>query len=99
MKRDINIRSYLIAVNIILFFRMKSCTVFIDSFIYRRSFLFVCFYGHTQDMEVPRLGAKSELQLPAYTTATAMWDLSHVCDVHHSSRKCWLLDPLSEARD
>ena len=27
-------------------------------------------------MEVPRLGVKSELQLPAYTTATAMWDLS-----------------------
>ena len=27
---------------------------------------------HPQHMEVPRLGVKSELQLPAYTTATAM---------------------------
>ena len=33
-------------------------------------FLFVCFLGpHSQHMEVPRLGVKSELQLPDYTTA------------------------------
>ena len=36
-------------------------------------------------MEVPRLGVESELQLLAYTTAIAMWDLSHVCDLQHSS--------------
>ena len=36
-------------------------------------------------MEVPRLGGKSELQLLAYITATAKRDLSHVCDLHHSS--------------
>ena len=30
-------------------------------------------------MEGPRLGAKLELQLPAYSTATATEDLSHVC--------------------
>ena len=29
-------------------------------------------------MEIPRLVVKSELQLPAYTTATATWDLSLV---------------------
>ena len=29
-------------------------------------------------MEVPRLGVKPELQLLAYATATAMWDLSHI---------------------
>ena len=28
-----------------------------------------------------------ELQLPAYTTATATQDLSHVCNPHHSSRQ------------
>ena len=39
------------------------------------------------------------LQLPAYTTATAMWDLSHICDLHHSSRQCQAPDPLSKARD
>ena len=32
-----------------------------------------------------RLGVKCELQLPAYTTATATPDLSHICDLHHSS--------------
>ena len=31
-------------------------------------------------MEVPRLGVESELQLPAYTTATATQDLSRACD-------------------
>ena len=36
-------------------------------------------------MEVPRLGAELELQLPAYTTATAM--------------QHWILNPLREARD
>ena len=36
---------------------------------------------HLQLMEVPRLGAETELQLPAYTTATAMPDLSSVCDL------------------
>ena len=50
-------------------------------------------------MEVPRLGVESELQLLAYSTATAMRDLSLVCDLHHSSRQCWILNPLSEARD
>ena len=50
-------------------------------------------------MEVPRLGIQLELQLLAYTTATATWDLSLVCDLHHSSQQHWILNPLSEARD
>ena len=50
-------------------------------------------------MEVPRLGVESELQLLAYTTATATPDLSCVCDLHHSSRQCPILNPLSKARD
>ena len=32
-------------------------------------------------MEVPRLGVQLELQLPDYTTVTAMWDLSRICDI------------------
>ena len=47
----------------------------------------------------PRLGAEWELQLPAYTTATATQDLSLVFDLHHSSRQCRILNPLSEATD
>jgi len=49
-------------------------------------------------MEVPKLGVKSELQLLAYTTATAMWDPSCVWDLHHHSWQCQILDPLSKAR-
>ena len=54
---------------------------------------------HPQQMEVPRLGAKSELQLPAYTTATTPPDPSHVCDLHHNSWQRQILNLLSEARD
>ena len=50
-------------------------------------------------MEVSRLGVESELQLPAYATATATWDPSLVFDVHHSSWQHRILNPLSEARD
>ena len=63
-------------------------------------FLYFAFLGlHPRDMEVPELGVELELQLLAYSTATAMPDPSHVCDLHHSSRQHWILDPLSEARD
>jgi len=50
-------------------------------------------------MEVPRLRVTSELQLLAYPTATAMPDLSRVCNLHHSSWQPQILNPLSEARD
>ena len=53
-------------------------------------------YGH---MAVPRLGVKSKLYLPAYTTAIAMWDPSLIFYLYHSSRQCCILDPLSKARD
>ena len=42
---------------------------------------------------------ESELQVPAYTTATAAPDPSRVCDLHHSSQQCQTLKPLSKARD
>ena len=50
-------------------------------------------------IEVLRLGVKLELQLLACATATAMQDLSHNCDVHHSSWQHQILNPLSKARD
>ena len=34
----------------------------------------------------------------AYTTATAARDLSLICDLHHGSGQCQILNPLSEAR-
>ena len=48
-------------------------------------------------MEVPRVGVKTELQLPAYTTATATPD--HICKLPFSSGQCQILNPLSKARD
>ena len=50
-------------------------------------------------MEVPRLGVESELQLQAYTTATAMQDPNHICNLHQSSQQCQILNLLSKARD
>ena len=47
---------------------------------------------HLRHVEVPRLGIKSELQLPASATR----DLSFVCDLHHSLWQCWILNPLTE---
>ena len=35
----------------------------------------------------------------AYTTTTATQDPSRICDSHHSSRQCQILNPLSKARD
>ena len=62
--------------------------------------LVVCFLGPPpRHMEVSRLGVKLQLQLLAYSTATATWDPSCICDLHHSSRQCWILKPLSEVRD
>ena len=63
-------------------------------------FLFSLLLGlHLWHMEITRLGVQSELQLPAYTTATATSDLSCICNLHHSSWQCQILNPLNEARD
>ena len=62
--------------------------------------LFFWFLGlHPQHMEVPMLEVESELQPPAYVPiATAIRDLSHVFDLHHSSLQCRILNPLTQAR-
>ena len=54
---------------------------------------------HPKYMEFPSLGLESELQLPAYTTATATRDLNHICNLHDSSRQCQIFNPLSVARN
>ena len=50
-------------------------------------------------MEVPKLGVALELQLLTYATATAMQDLSYVCDLYYSSWQCQIPNLLSKARD
>ena len=53
-------------------------------------FCFFLFLGlHLQHMEVPRLGVKLELQLLAYTTATAMSNLSSICNLCCNLRQFW----------
>ena len=66
-----------------------------------RAFVCVCvFLGpHLWHVEVSGLGVELELQLLACATATVMPDPNHICDLHHSSRQHWILNPLSEARD
>ena len=65
------------------------------------SFFFLFFFlcQHRRHIEVPRLWVKSELQPPAYITATATLDPSCICELHHSSWQCQILNPLKEARD
>ena len=50
-------------------------------------------------MEVPRLGVESEVQLPAWTAATATRDPSLACNLRCHSRQCQIRNSLSEARD
>ena len=63
-------------------------------------FVLLIFLGlHLQHMEVAMLGVESELQLPAYATATAMLDPSLICKLHHSSWQCQVPGPLSKGRN
>ena len=54
---------------------------------------------HPWHMKVPSLGVKSELEPLATVTDTAMWDLSHICGLHHSPPQRRILNPLTEARN
>ena len=76
--------------------KITTATSKYESFFFFRS---VILGSHLRHMEVPRLGVQLELQLSAYTTATATRNPSCVCDLHHSSRQRRILHPLSEARD
>ena len=54
---------------------------------------FFFFRVKSKHREVPRQGVESELQLQAYTTATAIPDPSLVHDLYHSSRQRQILTP------
>ena len=62
-------------------------------------FLFLFFFLRAAPVAHGDAQARSELQPPVYTTATATPDPSCVCDLHHSSWQRQIPDPLSEARD
>ena len=50
-------------------------------------------------MEVPRLEVEIGVTAAGLAMATVMQDLSHICDLHHSSRQQWTLNSPGEARD
>ena len=80
-----NIRSCLLVLELLV---ISLFVVVVSDFSFCLLLLFVCFCfsgPHLLHMEVPRLGVESELQLPAYTTATAMQDPSSICNLHHTS--------------
>ena len=82
--------------NFIFFFLFFFFFVFFFFFFSKEFFLLGL---HPWHMEVLKPGVKSELQLPAYTTATATQDLSHICDLYHSSWQCQIVNPPIEARN
>ena len=59
---------------------------------------FYVFWGglHSQHMVIARLRVELELQLLAYTIATASWDPSPICNLHSSSQQCCILTQQSE---
>ena len=63
--------------------------------------LFVCLFlgPHLQHVEIPGLGVESELQMPAYTSATATQDPSRICNLCCSLGQHQILNPLSKFRD
>ena len=73
--------------------RKESWLVQVLGFVFFFFFLSFFFQGlHPRRMD-SRLGVESELQPPAYTTATTPPDLSRVCDLHHSSWQLWIPQP------
>ena len=65
------------------------------------TFFFLSFFLGLQVWHMELLGPviKSELQLLAYVTATANWDLSCIFDPYHSARQHQILNSLIKARD
>ena len=62
-----------------------------------------CFFAlshlHLQHRDVLGPGVKLELQRLAYVTATATPDPRRICSLHRSLQQCWILNPMSKARD
>ena len=87
-----------LAAWMVLLLRFIHVHIIITSFFFFFNFAFLL-GPHPWHIEVPRLGVELELQLLDYAKATAIRELSHVCDLHHSSQQRQVLSPRSEARD
>ena len=69
------------------------------------SIYFLLFFGGGHGLGPPMTYGSSQARgqigtaAEIYIIATAIPDLSCICNLHHSSWQCWITDPLSEARD
>ena len=64
--------------------------------------LFVClfsFYSLTCDIQRFLGWGQIGTAAAVYNTAMATPDPGHICSLYHSFQQCWILNPLSEARD
>ena len=63
-------------------------------------FLFYFIFLHFRAALAAYGGSQArDLQMLAYTTATAMQDLSYICNLPHGSQQHRIIDPLSKTRD
>ena len=69
------------------------------SFLFLSFFFFFFFLGHPYTIwRFPVKGSNWSYSCwPMQQTET--WDLRCVCNLHYSSRQCWILNPLREAKD
>ena len=72
-------------------FTLLLCSLWISS----SSSSSICFLGpHPRHTEVPRLGSNQ-----SYSCRPTAQPQPLICDLHHSSQQCWILNPLNKARD
>ena len=66
-----------------------------------KQFLCVCFFlrPHLQHRKVPSIGVQSEAAAAGLLHSHSKPDVSHACDLHHSSLQCQICNTLSKARD
>ena len=66
-------------------------------------YLFNLFSGlqgmQVQHMEVPRLGVESDCSCQPTPQPQATHNSRYICNLHHSSQQCRMLNPLRGARD
>ena len=70
----------------------------LNNILFEIFFFFFFLEPHLGHVEVPRPGVQMELQLLAYTTATATQDPNRICNLHHSSRQRRIPNSLSKVR-
>ena len=80
---------------------MELLTIPIASFVSVDSLEFFFFLFRATPAAHGGFQARSQIRsaAAAYVIATAIPDLSHVCNLHHSPWQCRILNPLCEARD